>query len=81
MKIKILGRIAFAVLPSPLENPDGRAVSIAEVREGLLFGAYSTWVQILWMTFGSVILFHFHEKLYFAALDTFRRHISVPCTK
>ena len=36
MKIKILGRIAFAVLPSPLENPDDWAVSIAEVRDGLL---------------------------------------------
>lgn len=49
--------------------------------QGLLFGAQSTWVQILWMTFGSMILFHFHEKLYFTAQDTSSHHISVPCTK
>lgn len=81
MKKKVLGRIAFVVLPSPLENPDDRAVSIAKVREGLLFDAHSAKVQILWMTCGSMILFHFHEKLYFTAQDTFRHHISVPCTK
>lgn len=42
VKINILGRTAFTALPSPLENPDDRAVSIAKVREGLLFGARST---------------------------------------
>lgn len=49
--------------------------------QGLLSGVQSMWVQILWMTFGSMILFHFHEKLYFTAQDTSSHHISVPCTK
>lgn len=70
VKIKILGSNVLAALPSPLANTG----DWAEVK----VGCSVVTVEILWITFGSMIPFCFHEKLYFIAQDISTHHISVP---